>query len=1351
MDSSDTPSHSHLLRSKRTRNTSTPDESVKLPLAKKRRSAIRRDTFEPLTGSSVNELAGQAQSGTDVKERGNVPQPAQSAVRPDSQTRDLTLRGAKKTEKRTERGIGLLTLSANNFYTVSQLPALPEQIRIRPTVPYSCVIFPDNDYILALTHTDALIWSYNASASTPTSRELLTFKLPFPPAIAEDPLPLASFTASSANGEPGIVVVSPKWGKIVYWESLTNASSHVPNQLSTGVQGSIPGMFRGELVEQLVPAEPAGFILSLASGRVAQLTIRDQVGRPGIGVQFMRRSAAPTIRGGIFGSIRSVFGADRRKGTAIVRPGRTARAQRDVIVCSEDAVIEFWTNNLLTGNSLSKTLSVKDQLLSSLQSQIEKDDLQQPVHFKVLDLVLTPSPSHDLIRLSDTNSCSLVILAALSSQARSKYYLLEATIADETTQVRVVHPIRCYDRDLADEHAFRPRICIPPASTTAFVIFEKAILLLSLIKISESPSSQLVAEKSALPLPFQDCIPLQDNTIYRVINFAGEEHESGPSCVLAVQGFGIVRVASHLPNDDEVELEDVVSQLGAKARLEQAVFFGTRQPNPLDLKRSYRKAYEQHEITKAILDTSREIVMSTSKHVSKSAPSITDHLQHRARVLQDLVEYSLKTYPDCLGRTDRIMLLWNAEKIAAAQAIWKIQERIQATYPRKDERNSMTLLNFALSALAENRQRYPNPEKGETDHDVMHEMPEYDYNDPRIVCDYYLEGTEIWTTAFQTAFRFREDNAAAYGLGNETYDQGILKSGYPARLPPAWTSTHEQVMHGHDYLEDVCKFLQEWWDYPATQQNGSAKSKSKKVITMPTNAAGNPYDAPPKSLLEKLADRLPVQADLVNRVVLEENIQQRNMVSASDVSQEQKDRQLKALAAEHQKVTNSTLQVIANFNRDGALKLAEAKGDTDLLVTLNIDHLTALYDTLKAHPEQQEIEKKIEAVQDHVETYFERFGNDWAYSHFSSLLKHSKLGTLIAEGQANGGKKQPYLSHFFDTCAQEQKRVGKVSWINNVVGESKFDAAFHTLETVASTQETDIWSKQVELCLAKLAGLAAQEANAPAINDVKISNINYELEYLRIVASLAYHVNAALYDAVDDEAAVQLAVERFVPKSISSSKKAQQTRKYLSKTLHKLATDNLISLSELVDALTLLKLGPLEVEEVDADVDDITDQEFPYALQAIDLAPFQEASLQQKEVLRKSVWRRLLVRDSWMNVNDTAGKSDKEVKEIMQRTILFRTLLDLYRRAMTDDIEVRIPSLDEILEASAYRDESEQASALEDVKLLKRFVEKARLKEHFAAFVKEAKDEVRKFQDRQGEEQAQNLLADRPVVNGDHA
>lgn len=1362
----------HQTRSKRGRQSNN-DDSVKLPATKKRRSALRRDTFEPLAQSSLNELA--AINEKDAKSNANGSVVASRIPRNTPPPRELALRGGKKTEKRSERGLGLLTLSTNDYYTVSQLPALPDQIRSKPTVPYSCYISPDNDYILALTHRDALVWSYNASSSNPSSRELLSFSLPFQPAPKDDPLPLGAFTAKSANGEPGIVVVSPTQGKVVYWESLAAASTYGQNQ---SVEGTLPGMFYGELVKDLVPAEPIGFIMTLASGRVAQLTIRDQIGRPGIGFQFMRKSTAGPAKSGFFGSIRNAFVGERRKGTAIARPGRIARAQREIAICTEDGEVELWTNNLLTGNQLTNNINTRDHILTALESHIAKKHVDHHVQFKLLDFCVNAStPSRDLIRRDDSESLSLVSLVALSTQGRSHYYLVELTIASDEVQVRVVHPIRGHSDDVAQDKDFSPKICIPPSSRSAFVIFEKAVVIMSIAKIEDSPSSQLLRDKGELPALFQDRISLQDNNVYKIINFAGE-NEGSPSCVFAIQGFGVARITSHLPNGDEIEIDDVTTQLGPRARIEQAIFFGSKPSNPLDLRRSQQDLYSLQDIRQAVISISRSIVTSTSIHIPKSASSTSEQLQQRARALQDLMEFTLKIYPKCLGREDRFALLRNAEKVAAAQALWKVQEKIQSTYPRKDDRE-MPYLDFVLRGLSEKRQKYPQPEKGETDHvrhylvhsvsaldklltelqDAMFELSDMNVNDPRIVCDYFLEGIQLWTSAMETAFKFREDNAAVYGLGNETFDQGVLQSGYtvgPDALP-IWTSTKEQREKGLEYLRNVCEFLRDWWNYSSVQQNGSAGAKTKKGVEIPTNPEGEPYDAPSKSTLRKLADVLPLQVDLLVRMLKERNIQQLVEVRASDGAQDQKERRTKRLVEDNRATIGHTIKLIAIFCPEGSTTLAEQQGDTDLLVDLHLEYLGDLSRQLQLDPDNRAVAKKIREVQEHIETYYDRFGNKWAYSNFSAMVDRSELSDLLIEGQLPGRERQPYLTWFFKTASEEGKHLGKIAWMNDILGEDKFNKACKTLEDVATADEVYIYNKKAEICLAKLSGLAALEDMASGINESKVNNFDHELDYLHIIESLAAHVNDVAFGAVDDLGAVELVEQRFVPKSIMAGKRLQSLRKELSGALHKLVQGQIVSLHELVDCLTIFTLTPLEGEDIELDVEDLAGCEFSAALQAITLANIRDVSQEQKNQLWRTVWRRLLVRDDWDALNLTSGKSDAQVEESMQRTVLFTTLLEVFRSADTNNVDVVVPTIDEILDLSKSKNDDSQEKVAEDVKSdlvqLKKYVDKARLKDRFKDLVREAKEALRRFQDQRGEEVAEGVFSQvaNGHVNGNHA
>lgn len=124
-----TPSHGHSLRPKRARQTGS-DDSIKLHRAKRRRSALRKDTFEPLSDLSPNEVA--VSSNGNVTMNGHAPEdkPEHEVTLPAA--KELTFRAAKKAEKRSDRGNGTMTLvSSVEMFRLHGLPNLGTTVQQR--------------------------------------------------------------------------------------------------------------------------------------------------------------------------------------------------------------------------------------------------------------------------------------------------------------------------------------------------------------------------------------------------------------------------------------------------------------------------------------------------------------------------------------------------------------------------------------------------------------------------------------------------------------------------------------------------------------------------------------------------------------------------------------------------------------------------------------------------------------------------------------------------------------------------------------------------------------------------------------------------------------------------------------------------------------------------------------------------------------------------------------------------------------------------------------------------------------------------------------------------------------------
>src|SRR5436305_15088392 len=143
-----------------------------------------------------------------------------------------------------------------------------------------------------------------------------------------------------------------------------------------------------------------------------------------------------------------------------------------------------------------------------------------------------------------------------------------------------------------------------------------------------------------------------------------------------------------------------------------------------------------------------------------------------------------------------------------------------------------------------------------------------------------------------------------------------------------------------------------------------------------------------------------------------------------------------------------------------AIKIAEKLGDTSLLVRLNLDYIKQVIDEAQAKPNPtttdiERMEEKVFEIQNHTEIYFDMFGDKWANAHFQRMVYDGDLGAMLAEAQEDG-KKLPYLTNYL----RGTRKYGKISWINDVVGERDYLAAAQTLDRVAESQESILLNKR---------------------------------------------------------------------------------------------------------------------------------------------------------------------------------------------------------------------------------------------------------------------------------------------------
>lgn len=1227
---------------------------------------MRKDTFEPPVEAPILPPTPSADNSAPGV-NGRAVEEQTTSTGTTSRPTELTLRGGKKPEKRSDKSDGPFLLSSNEYYSVAQLPALPEQIRSHSSTKFASVLSPDNGYALALTHSHALIWPYNSPSSVPPSKDTFTFELPF--AIStNDPLPIAAFTAKSATKEPGLVIVTPAKGKIAYWETISSASSLVPSPQAQGVQGSIPGMFSGETVSSVVNAEPAGFVLTFSHGRVAHLTLKDQLGRPAIGVQFLRKVSTGS-QSSLFGSIRNVFGGSGRKSIAAAHAGKASRGQRDVMVVTGDAEIELWDTRLSVGNSLKYQLNAKETLLDALKFNLPTDGTSE-YHFRVLDFaVLTKGSSststgQEVAKSNGDGPETIMFLVSLTHGGQASYFIIESQISSDRVQVKAVHRITCYRKPTNSDAAWQPKLVIPQPASTAFVVFETATVLFSLAKLDES-ASQLLLEGGSAPEPFQDCIRFQEDTPFRVLSSSVEDKSIGrkhPSVILAIQSFGIVRISDTLGQKGSEDIEE--AKVTPKSKIEQAVFFGSLKNNPLDLVSQGEQKFDVADIEAAALEISEEILTSKSKYLPKASPSIEQNLRTRAKTHDDLALHLSKHY-NPISRPARWRLLWNAEKLAAQRAIWKTEQEHRKRRPEGED----TILQQIV--------RYMHPEmktdidrtKAENDrvrhwltfdtnrlenfipwlHVIHGELYKDEVTDSKVVAENISECIDLMEAIFETAFRFRETNVSLYGLHDETFKHGMLFTGYTG-LDLPWTSDfHTFVI---EFVNMTSDFARKWW----------------------VNDSKSTAESPNPATIRKIGSSLPQQTEILSHMLLEKG----QWCKARPEEEMHEEGVL--IHKEHIQNSRQHLLSMAGLGfSNEAIALAEKLGDMEMLVELSIDAIVQLSEQMQAQQTEKEaerFEREVEKANDRMDSYFNRFGDRWARAYYERLIQDGQLGSLL-----NDEKNQQFLTRYL----RKNAAYSKISWINDIVGEHSFSKAAETLAFVATEQEIDLWSKKVELSLSKLATLAAaeskakstkKEASLDAKQDLHVSETTSLISLIDLQTRLHLHVTSLIgRNVLDFSSRLDLAFE-ILGKNSPAVKGKPAFKGLLYDGLGILLREQSMTVDQIVDVLTLMSPVGSDPDNQDKITDETIDagvvgNEFFFALKAVEFALPQPSDGNEtdtldkrtkRDALQKIIWRRVMIRDDWESLNRTDNKSEQDVTDSMRGTILWTTASQVFEQ-----------------------------------------------------------------------------------------
>ncbi|KAI0505977.1 Non-repetitive/WGA-negative nucleoporin C-terminal-domain-containing protein [Xylaria bambusicola] len=1252
---------SMTTRGRRRQRPLSADNSLPLPKSKRLRSdrpQVTEQTFVDPIAAPENYEVKSAQPSTVGTKQDGIERPVATP------RQELSVRSKKSRQgDRLHKGDGTTLLSTNIAFDVRKLPALPERIKLDISSRQHGFVDTSIGFALSLTHTHAVVWPYTAPALSPES---FTFTLPYPSKHATDPLPLGLLVSPSASSsEPGLVVVMPTSGKITFWESISSATTlDFMRQQRTGVEDSISGMCSGERVIQLINVEAAaGFILAFSTGRIAYLSVRDAQGRPKVSVQFLRTSLGPSS-GGFLGSIRNVLSHSALQGDiAAVRAGRSSKqGECTVVAATSKGRINSWRIHRGGHHDLLAELDVRSAIFDAIRHTDEKSSALASDSFKIIDFCFVPkgmsSKYTEMSKLRQLPPADdrqhLLLLTSLDDKHLCRYSLVEMLIQnghpqDSPIDIGMVRSISSFTTP-PDPHALaRPRLYLPKPNVIAFLVFDHATVVASVAQPPETPDSQIMEDNHVLPADFEDIIDLRRDPALEIVGSGSEEPQiydnedneirpariktKNPTAVLLVRGVGIMRVAI---TDCQRFASMAPPKLTAKIKLEQAVFFGIKDDNPLVFDVQHNIRFSDREYGEAALALSEDILASTGPHLAPLAARLDDNIKDRVRFLHTIMTHINRIGVN-LDRSTKWQLIWNAEKMHVAGTLWRKHEEFLHMRPATSKK---TIVAEIVEYIRSEEKSKPDRAKGETDelrHWFIHDIHRMElfiawayqvikHNskaklDTVSLTRLTYEASDIYNSTIRDAYTFRQAHLELYGLKREKLNHGILEGDYSG-LPTPWTANKFVANNVKRQVELVT----EWVKHP----DESHTEEQKDQIT-------------------RMRQLLPEMTEIYLSVLQE--LTRWNLASGDSklISEGQKYEEVY-----NEDRHNKVVSLAQSNNWEAAIKIAETHRSLHALAEVLTREIDLLRDELSSSdisPSQAEkIESRMTEKEKKVRDCFDTYGEDFAFPFYDYLFATYGVDALL---EYEGDKK--YKTIYLRT----KPELAKISWINDIVGEEDIDHAANTLLDLGLAREQQVWNKKIELSLGKLARMA--ECSRPAskasvaiqevsINgtteDARVDAIDKELAIINIQDEFyETQIRPVIKVALDEASEPRLVQDAF---GLQCPKKYKILAQLFDDAMKRLLKHEALDPLTLIDLLTMVTLPP-ETKE------NIADQFF-LAIQVASNGLRGDERYQAERL----IWRRCFLREDWTSINNTSMKDDEETMDVLGQTDLFQLYCTLY-------------------------------------------------------------------------------------------
>jgi nuclear pore complex protein Nup133 len=936
-------------------------------------------------------------------------------------------------------------------------------------------------------------------------------------------------------------------------------------------------------------------------------------------------------------------------------------------VASAKGKLQSWNLHRGGHNSLRAEADGREAIVMAIkQTQPAFSDLHLE-SFKIHDFTYTPrSIGNTELSDQDEDGIHLLLLTSLRDHDVYHYALVEVVLKQNELLIGSLRHIKSYTNPVNDHATSKPRLYLPNPALVAYAVFDKAVVVMSMAKQPDSPESQLRTESHILPQTFEDVIDFRRDLSVEIVGSGIEEpygsshaiedsksrrlRAKHPAVVLIIRGGGggVVRVAA--TNITKLT-SNKAQQVTAKSKLEQAVFFGTLEKNPISFAVRSELQFLPEEVGAAALELSLEILKSQTPYIPAAPASIAENLRKRSSALRELAEY-LRTTEVELDRATRWKLIWNAERMEAATVIWR---NYDAGLRKKPEGQKRGLLTDIVEFIHENYKSEPVAEAGELDrvrhwfindiwnletavpwaYQVIRETFGAGQKDHGFVMQILAEADELVMGALEGAFNFRSTNLALYGLDSEQLEYGILKQGYEG-LPEFWTSKLHIVNNLRKQTELSGVLLNEYWGKP-------------------------PKPNIDPDVVDQIRLDLPSVIDLAIRSTTE-RIRWDSAQNTPELQIEAENLKKLQSAAQNDRITMLASELELG---EEAIALAEKHQIMPTLaaVLMMEVHLCGMriHENGIGGPDFYQWARRNQDLYDRISGLFAKFGVDWATALYENFIEFGHMHNLLNQHQ----DQREFLTAFL----RSKPEYAKLSWLHEVTREKNFDQASKALLDLGMKREQDLWSKKVELSIGKMARLAAQDyTQADGIlmshgGRTELADVNDQLGLIKIQDQVYDYVRPAIEAAIDDNAELELALQVHGNKSFLGKKMALSL--LLESSMGKLIRHEAMDASSLIDLLTLMGDSPRPEEG-----SSFHGEQFYLAIQA-SLQGISDKD--EQTVTQQLIWRRCMLRDNWAEINNTILKDDQQVDDQLRTTALYMALRACFKNRELNICAVLFP------------------------------------------------------------------------------